>query len=467
MPISISEAEALDLVERTESHFWDQKSRLSGGAVVAKIACALANAEGGEFAVGIEDRSAATGIDRWEGFPVEEDGNFIHQAMVNDVIPAAPYAIEWLTIDGQLRPGNVALVTIQKSPDVHHTSKGDVWVRRGAQSMTIEGQAVTDLQLSKGARSFEDQSLDSYGIDDFVIEQELHSFLDSVSPRTEAIPFAHRERLASKETGAVTVAGALLFASSPSAVIPKKCAVKIARYETTDKEPRREHLAATPLTIEGPARIQIDGTLAAVKTMIESLTIMEADGTMAPARYPPEALKEVVVNAVIHRDYNVSDDILVWVLDNRVEVRSPGKLPGHMTLENLLSERFARNPRLVRLLNKYPDPPNKDIGEGLNTTFAKMREAKLQDPDLAIEGNTFVVRLGHTPLARPHELVMEYLDSHGEITNKIGRQLCGISSENTMKDVFLSLARAGRIERVPERRGNRAAWRRTQGPAKP
>jgi len=65
----VSAVEALALVDLPESHFWDQKSRLSGGAAVAKIACALANAEGGEFAVGIEDRSAATGIDRWVGSP--------------------------------------------------------------------------------------------------------------------------------------------------------------------------------------------------------------------------------------------------------------------------------------------------------------------------------------------------------------------------------------------------------------
>jgi ATP-dependent DNA helicase RecG len=245
--------------------------------------------------------------------------------------------------------------------------------------MRLEGQAITDLQLSKGAKSFEDQTLESYRLGDLTGERELRFFLDTVTPRTDAGVFATRERLVDRETEAATVAAAVLFAASPSAVVPRKCAVKIARYETRDKEPRREHLSGTPLTIEGPARVQIEETLEAVKAMIEALTIIEPDGTMAPARYPPEALKEVVVNAVIHRDYNISDDILVSVFDNRVEVRSPGKLPGHMTLANLLSERFARNPRIVRLLNKYPDAPNKDIGEGLNTTFAKMREARLQD----------------------------------------------------------------------------------------
>jgi ATP-dependent DNA helicase RecG len=217
----------------------------------------------------------------------------------------------------------------------------------------------------------------------------------------------------------------------------------------------------TPLTIEGPARVQIDEAIAAVTKMIEQVSIMAADGTLKPARYPPEALKEVIVNAVIHRDYNISDDILVWVFDNRIEVRSPGVLPGHMTRNNILSERFARNPTIVRLLNKYPNAPNKDIGEGLNTVFAKMKEAKLTEPTLEIEGSTFVVTLGHTPLARPEEIIMEYLSSHSEIKNNTGRELCGISSENTMKEVFYSLAKAGKIERVPGKAGSASTWRKT------
>ena len=52
-----------------------------------------------------------------------------------------------------------------------------------------------------------------------------------------------------------------------------------------------------------------------------SSSAMKPNGTMAPLSYPPEALKEIVVNAVIHRDYNVSDDIRVFVFDNRVTVR--------------------------------------------------------------------------------------------------------------------------------------------------
>jgi ATP-dependent DNA helicase RecG len=461
MPKVISEDEALEILARAEGQFWDDKSVKAGGAKIEKIACSLSNADGGEFGVGIEDKKQASGIDRWQGFAEEEDGNYIHQVIAQGATPGVPYAIEWLQIHGQEARDLVALVSIHKSASVHKTANGTVWVRRGAQDLQLDSQAITDLALSKGSRSYEDQMLEKYTAEQLAAESELLSFLGSYSPATGSDDFVVKQRLGDNG-GQASVAGAVLYADVPSAVVPKKCAIKVARYETNERSPEREHLAATPETIEGPARAQIDRTIDAVTAMIEAVSIMEPDGTLAPARYPPEALKEVIVNAVIHRDYNISDDILVWVFDNRIEVRSPGVLPGHMTPENLLTERFARNPTIVRLLNKYPDPPNKDIGEGLNTVFAKMREAKLTAPTLEVEGSTFVVTLGHTPLARPQEIVMEYLQSHDQIKNRTGRELSGISSENTMKDVFLDLAKAGKIERVPGKAGSASAWRRTR-----
>jgi ATP-dependent DNA helicase RecG len=403
---AITEAEALEILSRTEGQFWDDKSARSGGVKVQKLGCSLANADGGEFGVGIEDRKESSGIARWLGFAEEEDGNYIHQSLVQDCTPGVPYALEWMHIDGQEERGLIALVTIYKSASVHRTAAGVTWARRGAQDLELAGQQITDLALSKGSRSYEDQMLEKYSADELAAEPELKTFLDSYSPATACDDFVRKQRLADGN-GHASVAGAVLYAEIPAAVVPKKCAIKVARYETKELVPDREHLVGTPLTIEGPARVQIDAAITAVTQMIEEVSILAADGTLKPARYPPEALKEVIVNAVIHRDYNISDDILVWVFDNRIEVRSPGVLPGHMTRDNILSERFARNPTIVRLLNKFPDAPNKDIGEGLNTVFAKMNggEAYGADP-----GDRRQYLCCH---ARPHAACAPRGDHHG------------------------------------------------------
>jgi ATP-dependent DNA helicase RecG len=110
--------------------------------------------------------------------------------------------------------------------------------------------------------------------------------------------------------------------------------------------------------------------------MIESIRAMGSSG-LEGVQYP-EVTPRDHHDAVLHRDYSVADDIHVGVFDNRIEVESPGRLPAHVTPENILEERFARNGNVVRWVNKFPDPPNKDVGEGLNTAFAAMRSLKLE-----------------------------------------------------------------------------------------
>lgn len=453
----ISEEEALALILRDESLLWDQKSARSGGAVVEKIAVALANSDGGEFILGVEDARADAGIQRWSGFANIEESNFIHQALAGEIHPPVPYSYENLEIEGRESQGIACLIRVEKSVDVHFTSGKKCLVRRGASSREISGQAITDLQLSKGTKSYEDQQLADYDIAELSDEPELHHFLKSYSPRADVEGFTRRERIVDRASGQCRVAAAVLFSEYPSSVVPKRCAVKIARYNTAG-EPRREHLASPPMTIEGPARKVIEATLEETTKIIQSVSVLQLDGSMEPMKYPPEALKEIVVNAIIHRDYNISDDVHVSIFDNRVEVKSPGGLPGQMTLELLFKERASRNPKILRLLNRYENPPNQDIGEGLKTAREKMTEAKLREPKFSVEGNYFLAVLPHERLARPEELVMEYLASNAEITNKIARELTGIRSENTMKEVFYSLRDVGKIERVPGKNGNLAAW---------
>lgn len=164
---------------------------------------------------------------------------------------------------------------------------------------------------------------------------------------------------------------------------------------------------------------------------------------------------------MIHRDYSITDDIHVRVFDNRVEVENPGRLPAHITPDNILDERFARNPALVRLINKFPNPPNKDVGEGLNTAFEAMMKLKLKPPMVFQKDNTVLVAIRHEPLASPEELVMDYLSTNAEINNTKAREVCHIGSENKMKRVFERLMERKLIERIPGRQGRAIAYQKS------
>ena len=127
---------------------------------------------------------------------------------------------------------------------------------------------------------------------------------------------------------------------------------------------------------------------------------------MGTLDYPPEAVWEIITNAIIHRDYSISDDVQIKVFDDRIEILSPGKLPGYVTLDNILDARYSRNPKIVKTLSRYADPPNKDMGEGLNTAFQKMKEFGLKSPEIAEEGNYVVVTLPHATLASPGDSIL-------------------------------------------------------------
>lgn len=244
-------------------------------------------------------------------------------------------------------------------------------------------------------------------------------------------------------------------------MLPKRSAVKVFRYHTKN-EGERDTLAFDPITIEGPVCDLVYRAVDKCKEVIEAIQKLGAAGLEAVS-YPEDALHEIVTNAVLHRDYSIAADVQVRVFDDRIEIESPGRFPGHVTVANALNEQFARNPKLVRLANKFPNAPNKDVGEGLNIAFEAMEKLRLKPPTIEERNNSVIVTLRHESLASPEQLVMDYLAGHDEITNLIARDLTGIRSENSMKDVFYRLRSRGMLEQVPGKTvGNKAAWRKVK-----
>lgn len=451
---TISREDALQLCTRPEDHFFDRKALGVASAKLLRHVSAFANADGGELVVGVADEGEA--VQRWNGAATIEEFNGVLQAL-REIEPPCSQTVSFLVCLGL--PGYVMHIDVEKDAFVHRLSDGKVYQRVSAQSLPLSAQQIMDLSYAKGELSFEDSKVANARIEDIVDATELRMFLDDYSPKTDPLDFAVNQYLVDVRTWEPTVAGLLLFAANPSVVIPKQCAVKIARYETREDEPERDHLKET-YTIEGPLYHQIRNSVEKLKEIMFATPIWTMDG-LKSVEYPPESIWEVVTNAVIHRDYSVSDHIHIHVFDNRIHVRSPGRLPGYITVENILDSRFSRNPKIVRTLARYKNPPNRDMGEGLNTAFQKMKEWKLRDPEVSVEGSYVVVTLPHTPLAAPEETVLEYLRRNPDqtIRNKEARDLTGIRSENSMKNVFLRLQQQGDIEPVPEFKGSASRWR--------
>jgi ATP-dependent DNA helicase RecG len=119
----------------------------------------------------------------------------------------------------------------------------------------------------------------------------------------------------------------------------------------------------------------------------------------------------------------------------------------------------ARNGVVLRWINKFPEPPNKDVGEGLRTAFDGMRSLKLKTPEIAERANTVQVSIRHERLASPEEMILEYLHKNPEISNSKVRELTEIGSENKVKRIFQKMIKAGELESIPGRSLRDAAYR--------
>lgn len=445
----VTDEQAAAVSDVVEDHFHDKKSARISAASISKTVSAFANADGGEIYLGVEDDGS------WDGFEDHEAANG-HIQMLDSLFPLG-HGSHISFLRNQNRTGLVAQIQIHKSSAIVNATDGVPRVRRGARNQKVDtAEAMAILERNKGITSHETATVKA---DSALITNSatVIEFILGVVPSAEPERWLRMQQMIRDDLP--TVGGLLLYADLPQATLPKS-GIKLYRYRTSEDMGTRETLDFDPVTIEGPIYGLISEAVERTTDLVSSIQVLGPSGLEA-VQYPPETLHEVITNAVLHRDYAIEDEVHIRVFDNRIEVQSPGTLPGHVTVDNILDERFARNPGIVRLINKFPNPPNKDVGEGLRTAFQAMRHLKLKDPVIEQRDASVVVAIRHEKLASAEELVMEDLKANDEITNTIARELTGITSENAMKEVFYRLRNAELIEPIPGReRGPKAAWQR-------
>lgn len=444
------------ILSSNESHFNDLKSKEITPSKLSQTLSAFANSVGGDLYIGIRESDIENNqIRSWNGFVDEEEANGHIQAL-EELFPLGDQ-YSYIFLSHPKESGLVLHISVKKNLAIVKASNKTVYKRRSAQNLPIKTEdALRRLELDKGIASFEDNTVnapldivaDSLCIIEFIIE---------VIPNSEPEPWLRKQLLI--RNNLPTVASIMLFSDTPQAALPKQSGIKIYRYKTKAEKGSRETLAFNPISIEGPAYKQIYEAVEKTKEVIEKGKVLKESG-LEGLQYPEKALHEILTNAVLHRDYSIASDIHVRIFDNRVEISSPGSLPGHITVDNILEEQFARNGNMVRLINKFPNPPNKDVGEGLNTAFEEIAELRLKRPEIIELDHAVLVTIKHEALASPEEIIMNYLEENHEIHNSTARELTGIKSADIVKSHFYRLKDKGLIEMNPDpnKKGRNTTW---------
>ncbi len=451
----ISSTDVEKIVALSENWIMDMKGKDIKPAKLSRTVSAFANSNGGEIYLGIahfDDKDQYF----WDGYKNEESFNE-YATLLENILPSfESYVIE--AFEHPVEHTYVFHIIIHKTNTIVKTSDGKIYERHGVQNLPCDTpERMLRLQLDKGLASYEDEI--TQGVFDEIKDSPvLLNFLHAVVPQTLPYDWLRKQRVMDSNAK-ISVAGELLYDECPQTVLPKQSGVRILRYRTDESEGERGTLEeGFPISIEGDIYSLINKTVTAVKEIVEKVGVISKEGKENKI-YPDVTLHEIITNAVLHRDYSILKDIQIRIFTNRIEIESPGKLPGHITLGNILSEQYSRNPKIIRLISKFPSPPNKDVGEGLNTAFRAMQEMQLKPPVIVETDNSVIVTIKHERLADAETIVLDYLKEHETINNSIARSLTGITDSNKMKKIFYVLKDKELLEIVPGTRGVATRWR--------
>lgn len=263
---------------------------------------------------------------------------------------------------------------------------------------------------------------------------------------------------------AVLRAAAILFTRHPEKYVPGATVQLVRRVGVGPgpgpSEARLESSGPLPDVVDACIRFIADHTKrysAVVGTRREVLP-----------EYPEAVLREAVLNALAHRDYGLSGatvDITIW--DDRIEIQSPGSLPGHITLENMRDEHYSRNRRIMRVLKLLSLV--EEYGEGVDRMIQEM-EARLMEPPIFaatpssvtvtvrnrflvdVEDQVWLSLLAHYQLSAPERRALVLARRNGSVTP---RRLRTTLPEANAEAVLSGAVAKGLLVRVGERGGTR------------
>lgn len=418
----------------------------------------FANADGGFIVVGLEDPAKAQGEKRLLGISENMDNvsdflKLIDKEIEPPLLLWGRFELDIVNTQGQT--DKLLVLNIKKSNDVHSLKRGDTFVRKGRQNVKIGSTEIMRLKYEKGAIKFESEKAGTTSLENLDHELLAQYKKDTSSASSNDWQFLKDNGLANggNDKYELTKAGLLLFGKNPSVALASKCGIKISHYYGTKPTyTGKPNFVTRPFTIEGPLMKQIEQAIEYFREIVKSSPPKLSGASFNPTFLIPEwAFQEAITNAVIHRNYFVQDDIQVRFFDDRVEVESPGTYPGHITVENIRTERFARNPLILRTLNRFRTAPNLDIGEGVDRMFKVMKEQNLYEPLFlppTLRPNTVLLLLLNLHKIEYWDTVSKYLDENYRIINRKAREITGVTDVLKMSRLLRGWVEKGLLEKV-------------------
>lgn len=455
----MNRTELTEMIQNGENSGVEFKRDTEDNRALAKELVAFANLQGGCVLLGVDKDRTVFGLTRTDQRDEPGDGTVRTYDRLEEWIMQAcrdkirPEIIPYFEVLRDVEPGlDVAVVEVERGWSVHHVwhdQHRTYYIRVGTLSREASPEELERLFQQRGVFRLEIRPISGSSLED-LDHRRLRDYFERV--RSQSFPpdqpsAEWRERIAAEarredesswrqiaelrerqwveekriareallvntefldagERHPGTVAGILLFGRDPKRFLPQS-GIDAAAYDGREKD----YAARERLSLRQPmvALRAADGSTVEAGLVEQAVEFVRrntavaaqlADGARREERreYPEEAVREAVVNALVHRDYLLSaTDIELSLYSDRLEIISPGRLPNGITPERMRAGcRAARNQLLKDVMRDYGYLEH--MGMGVPRKIVKaMRDHNGTEPDLMEDGERFIVRLWKEP----------------------------------------------------------------------
>jgi ATP-dependent DNA helicase RecG len=417
----------LEMPDR-ESHDIEFKSEWKDDCL--RVISSLANNKGGVLKIGIDDKGKATGLKNI-GKLMEDIPNIIRSKL--GITPS----VELKQIKGR----EIINVTVSHS-SVPISYNGKFYLRSGSTVQELQGKELADFLIKKAGITWDDAIEDKGNlgnIDNATIEDFKRFALDRIpAVNRETDVSAILNKLNLTESRQLKRAAVLLFDADPQRLY-SHAVVKIGRFITdTDIQ--------TTDILKGNLFRQLEGALEVLRSkyLVSNITY-EGIHRRDILEYPYEALREAIINALIHRDYSGFSQIQIRVYPDKLIIMNEGSLPPEVPIENLKTNHLSkpRNKLLAEVF--YYAGFIEAWGRGTIKIVEKCVEQGLPEPDFKDENGVMTVtfyqdrwtkeNIRKLGLNERQVKGVMHVKEKGKITNKEYSKVTGSNSRTSLRDL--------------------------------
>lgn len=424
---------------------------------LAETLAAMANGSGGKVLLGVSPRGR-----RVQGVsdPESAADKIFQAALLADPVLVLPVPVV-------RQAAGAVVVVADVPPGLPHvySLQGRYLVREGRHNTPFPARGLRELLVARGVLQFESRHVPGMRLDD-LDQDQVAAYLKLLNRTREDWQevLLHRGCLLREGPDyQPTYAALLLFGKNPQRWLPNATilAARFPGISFSDEFLRQD--------IAGTLPQQLRQTDQFLRDNLHEVVRIVGLAHQKSLEYPFEAVRELLVNAVAHRDYNQQgDNIHLYLFSGRLEVHSPGELPGPVNLQNLLNARFSRNAVITQVLSDLGFVER--LGYGLNRVVTVMRKSGLRAPHFEEAGGSFRVTLyGESFQARDRslpdmsryramdlnprqQLALDFLAHSPRMTSSDYQEICPEVHPETLRRDFADLVRRGVLIKMGSKR---------------